>query len=63
MHSRMEASLAAERGCQDMCQSSVESAVSAWRWLRERAETVWYPTMRLFRQRRLGEWDDPFALG
>ena len=27
-----------------------------WRWLRERADTPWYPTMRLFRQVRSGEW-------
>jgi Flp pilus assembly protein TadD len=28
-----------------------------WRWLRERTDTPWYPTMRLFRQARSGEWD------
>jgi tetratricopeptide (TPR) repeat protein len=27
-----------------------------WRWLLERTDTPWYPTMRLFRQARLGEW-------
>jgi ADP-heptose:LPS heptosyltransferase len=36
------------------------SAVADWRWLREREDTVWYPTMRLFRQRTLGEWSDVF---
>jgi hypothetical protein len=30
-----------------------------WRWLRDREDTPWYPTMRLFRQRRPREWDDP----
>lgn len=29
-----------------------------WRWLPDREDTPWYPTMRLFRQRHLGEWDD-----
>jgi hypothetical protein len=29
-----------------------------WRWLRQRADTPWYPTMRLFRQARSGEWED-----
>ena len=29
-----------------------------WRWQLDRAETPWYPTMRLIRQRRLGEWSD-----
>ena len=27
-----------------------------WRWFLDRADTVWYPTMRLFRQARRGEW-------
>jgi tetratricopeptide (TPR) repeat protein len=32
------------------------SAVSDWRWLLDREETPWYPTMRLFRQPRTGAW-------
>jgi len=28
-----------------------------WRWLRDRDDTPWYPTMRLFRQREAGKWD------
>ncbi|HJT75918.1 MAG TPA: DUF6165 family protein [Gemmataceae bacterium] len=31
-----------------------------WRWLLGRDDCPWYPTMRLFRQRRLGEWDEVF---
>jgi tetratricopeptide (TPR) repeat protein len=31
-----------------------------WRWLTERADSPWYPTMRLFRQRRRGVWSDLF---
>ncbi len=31
-----------------------------WCWLLERADSPWYPTMRLFRQRVSGEWDDVF---
>ena len=27
-----------------------------WRWLTEREDSPWYPTARLFRQRRFGEW-------
>jgi ADP-heptose:LPS heptosyltransferase len=30
--------------------------VPDWRWLLERADSPWYPSMRLFRQRRSGEW-------
>jgi tetratricopeptide (TPR) repeat protein len=29
-----------------------------WRWLEEREDTPWYPTMRLFRQRRQDDWDE-----
>lgn len=28
-----------------------------WRWLRERMDSPWYPTARLFRQPRFGDWD------
>ena len=31
-----------------------------WRWLTERADSPWYPTMRLFRQKRRGVWSDVF---
>jgi hypothetical protein len=27
-----------------------------WRWLRNRDDSPWYPTMRLFRQARSGDW-------
>ena len=27
-----------------------------WRWMTDRADTPWYPTMRLFRQPRPGDW-------
>jgi len=27
-----------------------------WRWLRERSDSPWYPTMRLFRQPQRGDW-------
>ena len=32
-----------------------------WRWLLERSDNPWYPTMRLFRQRRFGDWAEVFA--
>ncbi len=32
--------------------------VPAWRWLLNRDDSPWYPTMRLFRQRQPGAWDD-----
>jgi ADP-heptose:LPS heptosyltransferase len=30
-----------------------------WRWGQEGASTPWYPTMQLFRQDRLGCWEEP----
>ncbi|MEX0679701.1 MAG: tetratricopeptide repeat protein [Pirellulales bacterium] len=32
-----------------------------WRWMLDGQETPWYPSMRLFRQRKLHEWDAVFA--
>jgi len=34
--------------------------VPDWRWLLEREDSPWYPTMRLFRQTRYGQWEDVF---
>ena len=34
---------------------------SDWRWLLDREDTPWYPTMRLFRQRRPGDWGEVVA--
>lgn len=28
-----------------------------WRWLLERTDSPWYPTLRLFRQETLGDWE------
>jgi Flp pilus assembly protein TadD len=36
------------------------SSVPDWRWLLDRPDTPWYPTMRLFRQSRRGDWDSVF---
>jgi tetratricopeptide (TPR) repeat protein len=32
-----------------------------FRWLLDRPDTPWYPTMRLFRQTRDGDWQEPIA--
>jgi tetratricopeptide (TPR) repeat protein len=31
-----------------------------WRWLWDRDDCPWYPTARLFRQTRAGDWSEPF---
>jgi tetratricopeptide (TPR) repeat protein/post-segregation antitoxin (ccd killing protein) len=36
-------------------------AVPDWRWLLDRSDSPWYPSMRLFRQSALGRWDDVFT--
>jgi hypothetical protein len=28
-----------------------------YRWLRERQDSPWYPTARLYRQQKFGDWD------
>ncbi len=35
--------------------------VPDWRWMREREDTPWYPTMRLFRQQSRGDWQGVFT--
>jgi tetratricopeptide (TPR) repeat protein len=37
------------------------SAVADWRWMIGREDTPWYPTLRLCRQRTLGDWGGVFA--
>lgn len=32
-----------------------------WRWLREGETTAWYPSARLFRQEKWGDWDGVFS--
>jgi tetratricopeptide (TPR) repeat protein len=37
------------------------SLVPDWRWLLDRDDTPWYPTVRLFRQTERGNWGSVFA--
>ncbi len=32
-----------------------------WRWMLQREDSPWYPTLRLFRQRTLGDWNEVFT--
>jgi ADP-heptose:LPS heptosyltransferase len=32
-----------------------------WRWMLDRPDSPWYPTMRLFRQKQHGDWGGVFA--
>jgi hypothetical protein len=31
---------------------------TCWRWLQEREDSPWYPSVRLFRQKQQGGWDE-----
>jgi hypothetical protein len=35
--------------------------VEDFRWMLHRADTPWYPTMRLYRQTDRTNWNDPIA--
>jgi hypothetical protein len=37
------------------------AAGSLWYWMREGADTPWYPTARIIRQSQPGEWDNVIA--
>lgn len=32
-----------------------------WRWFLDREDSPWYPTVRVFRQQTLGDWDEVFS--
>jgi ADP-heptose:LPS heptosyltransferase len=32
-----------------------------WRWLLDRADSPWYPSMRIFRQTKSSDWSGPVA--
>lgn len=36
------------------------SYVPDWRWLLEREDSPWYPSAKLYRQKKLGEWSEAF---
>ena len=37
------------------------STGAEWHWPRDRTDSPWYPTVRLFRQKTFGDWDGVFA--
>src|SRR5262249_16241460 len=40
---------------------TVLKAVPDWRWMLDREDSPWYPTMRLFRQETPGDWKTVFG--
>jgi hypothetical protein len=39
------------------CWVLIPAVNTDWRWLRDRQDSPWYPSMRLYRQARPGDWD------
>lgn len=37
------------------------SAANDWRWMSRREDSPWYPSMKIFRARRLRDWTDAMA--
>ena len=35
--------------------------VADWRWMDERTDSAWYPSLRLYRQAQPGDWSGVFA--
>lgn len=54
----MTAHLAGALGCQTW---TLLPFAADWRWLADREDSPWYPTMRLFRQQREGDWSGLIA--
>jgi hypothetical protein len=48
------AHIAAACGCQTWLLASVGAS---WRWMFEGERTPWYDSVRIFRQKKLGDWD------
>ena len=53
----MLAHLAGALGCRTLL---ALRRVPDWRWMLDRSDSPWYPTVRLFRQTSEGEWPDVF---
>lgn len=43
------------------CWVLIPAVSTDWRWLRERADSPWYPSMRLYRQATPGDWSPEIA--
>jgi tetratricopeptide (TPR) repeat protein len=54
----MAAHLAGALGCKTFV---ALARVPDWRWLLDRDDCPWYPSLRLFRQRRAGDWGGVFT--
>ncbi|MFM0074377.1 tetratricopeptide repeat protein [Paraburkholderia sediminicola] len=53
----VDSSVAHLAGAADLPVWVLQPAYSEWRWLVDRTDSPWYPSMRLFRQSELMEWD------
>ncbi len=54
----IDTSVAHVAGASDVPTSIVLPYAPDWRWLLDREDSPWYPSMRLYRQSKAYEWDD-----
>lgn len=52
----IDTSVAHLSGAMGMKTWTLLSSTPDWRWLRERDDSPWYPTMKLYRQQHAGDW-------
>lgn len=54
----VDTSVAHLAGCQNVPTWLLLPFVAEWRWLQDRTDSPWYPSMTLYRQAKAGDWEE-----